>query len=204
MTKLADFNKHSLSDNADSVANYFPGGEVFANSRIEGTKTRRLLEGLAPELQRQESLIEDLVSEYFPDNTQAFIEEWERVVGIPDNCFGVANSIDERRENVLIKLSSLNLQTRQDFVGLAALFGFNVEIRGGTEIFEAFTLTFPINFEPSSREDRHTMYVFFQPGTLEEAFTYTFPLPFGSGRQSIMECWFNELAPANVFVIFET
>ena len=171
MTKLTDFDKHSLSDNADSLANYLPGGDVFANARIEQTKTRRLLEGLAPELQRQEGLIQDLVSEYFPDNTRAFIEEWEQVVGIPDNCFGVANSIDERRENVLIKLSSLNLQTRQDFVGLAALFGFDVEIKGGSEVFEAFTFTFPIGFEPSAREDRHTMYVFFAPGTLEEVFT---------------------------------
>ncbi len=204
MAKLSDFDKHSIVDNSDSLAFYLPGGNVFANARILETNIRKFFDGLSQELRRSECLIEDLVREYFPDTTESFIDEWESSVGIPDDCFDVASSLEERVSNVIIKLASLNVQTRQDFIDLALLFGFDVVIKGGTSFFGGFTYTFPINFPTSPRGDRHTMFVIFQPGTLEEIFPYTFPLKFGTGRQSTMECWFNKLVPANVKVIFQT
>jgi len=41
----------------------------------------------------------------------AFLDEWERALGIPDDCFDLANTDDERRINILTKLAALGVQT---------------------------------------------------------------------------------------------
>lgn len=118
--------RHSQSETVRSLAAYLPGGELFESAFIPGSNFNALLAGLSGELLRAENFLFLYNSEFIPDETTVFIEEWEAAVGIPDDCFiiteGQTNEV--RRRNILVKLASLGVQTVDDFENLAVLMGF--------------------------------------------------------------------------------
>ncbi len=183
-----------------TVAAYLPPGRAFAAKAIEGTVTRSLLAGLAQELIRSESLVDEFRDQIIPDETTLFVDEWERALGIPDDCFKGAGTDAERRRDVLAKLASLGVQTAQDFVDFAALFGVTAEITAGS-VHGSFPYKFPMYFFPDQRTARHTIFVNLGSATSPK-FPYTFPITFGSGEIALIECLFAKIKPANVQLIF--
>lgn len=193
---------HTTSEQADSLADYLPNGPLFVAKKCLDTNLRNLLEGLAESLRKAEEDINLTTSEYNIPVTTLFIEEWEKFVGIPDQCFVIADTIEQRRRNVLTKLTALGVQTAQNFIDLAAIFGVVVTITpGAEELEEEFTFEFPILISLEPKAAKFTMIVDFEvlPGDL---FSYIFPLLFGEDLISILECLFNRLKPANVSVEF--
>lgn len=177
---MAGANRRDLNQYADSLARYFPGGALFASRAVDGSTFRRLIVGLAGELFRSNGFIKEYCEELLPDETVKFIDEWESAVGIRDDCFTGTGTLDERRRDILVKLASSGIQTVQDFIDLADLFGITVTVTGSR-----FTIT--VNFIVTAAEE----------------FPYIFPLPFGNEQIAILECLFNLLKPANCKVIFE-
>lgn len=123
--------RSTKSDMIRSFSAFLPGGELFESAQIPGTNLHSLIAGLSGELLRAENFLFLYNSEFLPDNTTVFIEEWESTLGIPDDCFpGPAESdISVRRLHILVKLASLGVQTANDFVNLAVILGFP-----GTEV----------------------------------------------------------------------
>ena len=196
------FDRHSIDQQADSIADFLPPGIMFAGGKVTGTNLRSLLRGLGTELFRSEDLLKQYTEEYLPDCTVAFLDEWESAVGIPDDCFSGTGTNDERRRDVLAKLASLGIQTAQDFEDLAEIFGIDVDVQGGVEVGNVFPFTFPVLiFFNSAKEARFTIVVTF----LEEAansFTLQFPISFGDDLIGLLECLFTKLKPANCDIIF--
>lgn len=118
--------RHTKDEVIDSLAAYLPGGELFASAYIPGTNFNALLAGLSGELLRAENFMFLYNSQFIPDDTTVFIEEWEAAVGIPDDCFTINedDTNEERRLNILVKLASLGVQTTADFENLATILGF--------------------------------------------------------------------------------
>ena len=192
--------KHNIDDHADALADYMPNGRLFEAKKIGDSNYRQLLRGIGSELFTAEGYLISLDQEYLPDQTVLFIEEWESALGIPDDCFSVSGSIDERRKNILIKLASLGVQTAADFEDLGDIFGVSVTVTPGID-FITFPLTFPWLFFSSTKDARFTIVVDFD---VQEAskFPLTFPFIFGSSEIGILECLFNKLNPANCKIIF--
>lgn len=199
---IKEIQLHTKEQHADALARFSPPGELFAAKFIASTTYRQLLTGLACEFQNAEGYVKLLQDEFIPDNTIAFIEEWEKALGIPDDCFDAKGTIAERRRDILAKLASLGVQTAQDFEDLALLFGFVVNVTQGEEFINNFPYIFPITFPTSAEEARFIIVVEFTPVTTE-TFPYTFPLTFSGGTIPILECLFNKLKPANCQVIFK-
>lgn len=197
---MAGANRRDIEQYTNSLARYLPGGDLFASRYADGSTLRRLLRGFAEELFRTNGLIKEYCEQIIPDETVKFIGEWESALGIPDDCFSGTGTMDERRLHVLVKLASLGVQTQQDFIDLASLFGVEITIMNGS-LHGTFPLVFPILFFNSSKDARFTIIVTF---TLIEGerFTYTFPLLFGNSELAILECLFNKLKPVNTAVIF--
>jgi len=191
----------SKEQQAQTIANYLPSGRVFSAKNLPDTVLRKLLLGFANELLRVDSLIAIFREDTVPDQTEFFIPEWERALGIPDDCFDGKGDDDSRRLSIITKLASLGIQTDPDFVALAAKFGVTVTVEGGS-IHGLFPFKFPIKFYASPRDARFTLVVRPSPGA-GDSFTYTFPIKFGSSGLSIVECLFNKVKPANVNVVFE-
>ena len=124
---------HDIDQMVASLAAYLPGGELFEAKQISGSKTYDLLTGLCGQLLEAENFLALYNSEFIPDTTTVFIEEWESVVGIPDECFVDLESqtTDERRKNILVKLASLGVQTVADFQSLAEILGFSATVSPG-------------------------------------------------------------------------
>ena len=153
------------------MADYLPGGKLWTAKNIADKTMRNLLVGLSRESLRAEGYLKALQDQFIPDMTDNFIPDWERALGIPDDCFPGTGSNDIRRRDILVKLASLGVQTAEDFENLAALFGITANVLPGASLIE-FPLTFPVTFV----DDKFTIVVeFVNP----DAFPFTFPITFG-------------------------
>lgn len=186
---------------AQTIANYLPGGKIFGAKNVSGTNIRKLLVGFANELLQVDALISKFRVDIVPDTTEHFIDEWESALGIPDDCFNGKGSDTSRRLAIVLKLAALGIQTNSDFVALAAKFGVAITVESGS-VHGCFPFQFPIKFYPSAKAARFTIVV--RPiETIGDTFTYTFPINFGSEELGIIACLFDKLKPANVEVVFE-
>jgi len=196
-TKL--FKLHTQDEHADSIADQFPNDKLFRGKKISGTKMRELLLGLAKQLVILEQNLELAWEEVDVNTTTDLIEEWEAALGIPDGCFFGERTIEVRRRDVLIKLSS-SVQTAQDYVDLAALVGLTVIVEPGVAVI-SFPLTFPILFLQAG-EQRFTLVVKFQESP-DYIFPLTFPITFPEDKITLVKCLFNKLKPANVNIVYQ-
>ncbi len=191
---------HSKELHATALADYMPDGPLFEAKNISDSNFRKLLLGFSGELFTAEGYLKTFEQEYNPLNTVLFIEEWERAVGIPDDCFIVASTIDERRQNILTKLAALGIQTEQDFIDLAALLGITVTISQPSEgdLLPPYDIPYTLASFPGAR------FVIVVTGVdLVSGFPpYSIPLDLESG-ETILECLFNKVRPDNCSVIFK-
>ena len=193
------FTKGTQDQYADSVADYLPNDDLWAAKKIDGKKLRQLLLGFGRQLAKGGDFLETVWEEADPSTTTVFISEWEAAAGIPDDCFSGTGSIEDRRRDVIVKLSSA-VQTAEDFEAVAALLGLTVEVSAGITA-SGFPYTFPLLFFNSVKEARFTILVKITE-ELTGGFPYTFPLVFGAAIVDVVKCFFNKLRPANCQVIF--
>lgn len=191
---------HTNTEQANSLADYLPNGYVFEAKKVPEANLRRLLEGMAILLQDTEQKINLLADQYDIRTTTELIEEWEGFVGIPDCCFPVADTIEERRANVLLKLTAMGVQTEAEFEALGDLLGINIDVIPGG-VHGIFPITFPIIFFGSAKEARFTLIVDYEIAG-NYSFTYTFPILFDTQTVSTLKCVLGKLKPANVQLIF--
>lgn len=83
-----------------------------------------MLHAWADELARVDGRTTDLRNEADPQTTLELILEWESILGIPDPCSGLGETLQQRREAILAALRLLGGQSRQYFIDLAATLGF--------------------------------------------------------------------------------
>jgi len=196
---MSQFTPLPADRQGEKLSQYFPVGRAWEAANDSDRNLGKLLIGLGQELYRLEVAIELLSNEFDIRQTTQLIREWETSVGIPDSCFTIDEDLQQRRDNVLVKIQDLGVRTTQDFVDVAALFGATVQIEPGA-VHGVFPLLFPIAFYESGQTAKFTMIVD-QPG-VREVFPILFPIPFSAGIGGIIECLFLKLRPANVQIIF--
>lgn len=76
---------------------------------------------------RLEALAEFLLTDFDPRVTTLFLEDWERVLGLPD-CGSLADTTAERRAVVLEKYTRVGSLTKADLIAAAAVLGFAITI----------------------------------------------------------------------------
>lgn len=191
--------QHSKELHTSALASYLPDGQLFEAKNIDDSNFRKLLRGFAGELFTAEGYLKTLEQEYSPAVTELFIAEWESAVGIPGACFAVADTLDDRRQNVLTKLAALGIQTEQDFIDLAALLGVTVTISQlSDDVFPPYSIPYTIAALPGAR------YVIVVTGeNLVSGFPpYSIPL-FLEGGETLLECLYDKVKSDNCNVIFK-
>ena len=192
----------SIERYTDTLAAYLPNDRLFASKFTQGSNLRSLLRGAASLLLGADESIAELRAEYYPATTTKLIEEWEALVGIPDDCFTVASTIEERRLNVMIKLVFSAVQTLEDFQELMEKMGVTVSAEAGSDAVK-FPLEFPILLTgATSNESRFTIVLLFD-WLQQRTFPHAFPLLFGGPAGNFAECIARKVAPANVQLIFK-
>lgn len=106
----------TADDYAALIEGLTPKGPAWSEARL-----RR---AWADELARLDARIWALIEEADPRTTSELLEDWERVLGLPDDCVaGLDLSINERRLIAWQRLTELGGQSRAYFIDLAARFG---------------------------------------------------------------------------------
>jgi uncharacterized protein YmfQ (DUF2313 family) len=105
----------------------------------QGSELSKTLLGIAEELVRVDGRGDALLEEADPRTALELLEDWERVLGLPDNCLlTVPDSLTERRALVAQKARALGGQTPQFFIDLAATLGYAVTITEFRPLYAGF------------------------------------------------------------------
>lgn len=202
---MAEFQAHTLSEQADIIVQYLPNDPLFAAKLIENTNLRKLFYGLSGEFNRVDQIFQSVWEgvDILTTNDLNYIIAWEGAVGIPDAVFlqTATLTINQRRQQILIKLRSLGVLTAQDFIDLAALLGYTITIQQGIT-YGTFPLTFPFVFFENTKAARFTMIVNLPTSLNPHSFPLTFPFILSDDDGNIIETLFNILKPANTKIIF--
>lgn len=196
------FKDHTQTEYAQAISNYLPDGRIWVNKNKSASNIRLTLMAFALEFQRLELKMNEIIDEFDINTTTQLISEWETAVGLPDDCIAIASSLENRRNNVLLKIASDGASTEQDFIDLGALLGFTITIKSGIEDI-TFPFTFPFMLFDSASDARFTLVVGVDVTEEPNVFPYTFPFTFTESTVAALECIFNKIKPANVNVVFQ-
>lgn len=110
---------YSADDYAAQLAALLPQGAAWP--REPDTVLAALLGGLAEEPARVDAAAHALLTELDPPQSLELLEAWERMCGLPDECSQPGETIAERREAVVLRLSAQGGQTPAYFAEVATL-----------------------------------------------------------------------------------
>jgi uncharacterized protein YmfQ (DUF2313 family) len=188
------------TEQTDVLAQYLRDDKLHISKNIEGSNLRKVLIGLACEWLRFRDKVDEVYDDYDINQTTQQIEEWERVVGIPDDCFGNSGTLEQRRTNILLKLAGTNATTAKQFETIAAILGFTVTVENGVD-----TSTLPLNLPfllLTEAEAPFVIVVTLDASLQPSGLPVTLPFTLTEQAPVILQCFFNKLKPANTIVIF--
>lgn len=188
--------ERTLQEEAGVLRQYLPSNPLWSGNNLQ-----KILLGLGASWLDYRAFINRLGDEYNINTTEDLISSWEGFVGIPDSCFNIANTIEERRQNVLLKIAGLNVATARQFENIAQILGFSIQVSSGVEE-SAFPMTFPITLLDASGLG-FTILVKIDSSLKPSGFPLTFPFEFTSDAPDILQCLFNKIKPTNTQVIFK-
>lgn len=87
-----------------------------------------LMDGLAAEYCRLDARTTDFLNEMDPRNTTELVEDWERLLGLPDECTGEQTSLASRRAEIVAKLTAQGSLNPQFYIDFAARLGYTITI----------------------------------------------------------------------------
>lgn len=88
----------------------------------------QLMDGISQEMNRVDQKTEALLLEMDPRTSNELLTDWERMLGLPDECTGEAATVQARRNEAYAKLTGIGSTSRQFYIDLAASLGFEVTI----------------------------------------------------------------------------
>ena len=194
------FKPNTDEENAQAFADLMPRGIAFEAKNKEESNMRKLLNAMSKEFGRVQSKINEFVVEHNPETTTNLIEEWESAVGIPDECFRTDVSLELRRKQVVAKLAKMNVQTVQDFIYLAAYFGFNVTIKNA-EDGSLFPMVLPFTLGDRDFLINTLLVKFVDLDAPTNVLPVTLPFTLGNDG-NIITCIFRKLVPITLEIIF--
>jgi uncharacterized protein YmfQ (DUF2313 family) len=174
--------KYTKQNWVEFLNQLLPDGEAFNAKYIDGSNLNKLQKARATEFKRFGDYISELIKEVDPSTTDDMLSRWEESFGIPDECIPLATTVEERRDNLVLKFSSLAFQSDNDLITLASDYGFTITLRLET----GFPYTFPIILNNRERS----------------LFLITGDFNTNPSKASIFQCLVRRLIPINRKVVF--
>lgn len=85
------------------ISSLLPEGDAWP--REPGMPLAKLTDWMAAEFARVDARVADLLREADPRQTAELIEEWEREVGLPDECSAGLSTLEARRAAIVTRLT---------------------------------------------------------------------------------------------------
>jgi uncharacterized protein YmfQ (DUF2313 family) len=116
------------ADYREALLALLPRGRVWPKE--PGSTHYRLMDGFAPTFERLDRRAQELLFDLFPANTVELLPEWEATLGLPDPCDGEEQTLEQRRNQVLIRLFEGGGQSKTYYLAVLARLGYeDAEIR---------------------------------------------------------------------------
>lgn len=97
--------------------------------RDPGGVQAAVIRALASGFQRSDNDAIALLVGAFPETATIMLTEWEKTLGLPDDCsIGEVDTIAKRQAAVVSKFISTGGQSRTYFIGIARAFGYTITI----------------------------------------------------------------------------
>lgn len=198
---MAYLPKSTVQEQAKVLAKFLPEGKVWRAKMIEESNLYKLLLGFGAELLRVHESIDELACNYLISESSQFLPEWEAMLGIPDDCFPGTGTVEERVQDVLIKLASLNVITEEDWEALCALFGVpNCLINNGI-FYHTWDWVWPHIWFQNAQDARFHIVIRLPEEFKPSTWDWTWDHPWGRDT-SKLECILNKIKPADTKLIF--
>lgn len=188
----------NLNDYAVSFSYYVPNGDLWVSKQIPESNFFKLLYGLAYVILDADNNLKNFRREFIPKNTNYFLEEWEILLGIPEGCLTNTGTNEERRKNILGCLSALGCITKEDWINLAKVMGFDIEIRNGVN-GNTFPMTLPFILG-DLKTLRNTINIIFKNISTSNSSVFPMTLPFILGNDPTLacKCVFDRIVPSHI------
>ena len=111
------------------IRRLFPKGLAWARVFDSTSNLSKMLEAYAAEIGTIDERAKTLITEVDPRSSLELLEDWERLLGLPDECDGTEEkTIQERRIRVVQVLTTRGGQNEAFYKQLASNFGFSVDV----------------------------------------------------------------------------
>ncbi|WP_233854168.1 YmfQ family protein [Paraburkholderia sp. HD33-4] len=190
---------NSAADYAHVLRTLLPRGRVWTRED-DGTQAG-VLDALGVTAQTTDNAAVNLIVAAFPATATDLLPEWEASLGLPDPCVGEAGSTQQRRQQVVARLTNSGGASAQYFIDLAASLGYTITV----ENCAPFRCGQSTCGDPLGNQDwSHTWVInapvntvtYFQTGLS------TAGDPLASWGNDVLECEMNALKPAHTILQF--
>lgn len=183
----------------EQVMRLLPRGMAWARERV--TNIYLWAYGVACEFFRVDTRAKDLLEEADPRTTLELLEEWEEVVGIPDECAPPANTLERRRADVVARLTQQGGINKQFYIDFALSLGFTITIYE----FRPFRASFSSANDPCC--DMIWNHVFRVNAPVETIKYFSAGIsqagdPLASWGNAFLECSINKRIPSGKIAIY--
>lgn len=181
----------------------FPSGRAW--NKGKGGVLFALASAIAEEVCRANDRVAGIIDEVDPRTTNELLENWERILGLPDECTELAESIEERRQIVVAKLILRGTQNKQFYVDLANALGYMISVSDIVE-FDVFRVNQNDVGDPINGLEWVHAWSITAPENVERVFRASQNrvgerlLEFGD---DILECVIEKNKPAHTSVLFQ-
>jgi len=163
-----------------------PNGKVFERKFDTDSNLYKFWTSISKTFILLEEDFNRLFDELNPITCEETMRLWEEEYGIPDTIFKGNGTLEERRRDILAKVSASGLITNKNFVDFFAFIGYDVIIYNGATAFK-YGLKFPTTFGQDNKISKFIIVV-----------------KFGEAYPNLddLKLFVQEIVPANVRVIF--
>ncbi len=162
-----------------------------------------LLRALTLEFERVHLRAQLLIDEADVRTTNELLTDWERVTGLPDACTTLASTLEDRRNNLTIKLHSDKNQHTSFYINVAARLGYVITITEGKNI--PYELNHLFNGVQITVAEWIFVWRVTAPATTVKwarAGSAVAGEPIQTWGNTTLECIINRLKPAHTHVLF--
>jgi len=142
-----------------------------------------------------------LIRELDPRSTTAFLSEWEKFAGLPDECSLVVGTESERRAAVVSKITATGGATATYFIGVAATLGYAGATVTEFPVSRFGRARFGSRLQGAKWRNVWQMNLSGQ-GSTPARFTDRFGTRFKQSGNTVLECRIVKLKPAHTTVLF--
>lgn len=192
--------RFTVEDYTSALQNLLPVGLVWPR-KAEGIQTA-VLRALAQSYQQSDNAAVTLLTGAFPATATIMLTDWEKTLGLPDDCaIGENDSIAIRQKSVVSKLFSTGGQSAAYFIGVAKAMGYDINVT----FFRQARAGMSVCGDALNGDDWPFTWLVTAPST-----TITYAQagqsyagdPLRSWGNKRLECRLSKLAPSHTIVLF--